>query len=126
MCSSVDGLLPHFPVATLQLNPGELRGDGRGCIVQFETILEFLFIEYQIVPDYIWFDPLLYRDILGAIIFRNAPLARQVAVGEIVSGTVVSGYATKYRNEPCRLLAHPRLANGMILFAVKRNAALGF
>lgn len=117
-------LPPHRPLATIFVQPGELKGDGAGRIIQFERVLNLLWNEYTLIPDYVWYGADLFQDIGAAIIQCNKPKTRFVyeREGDIKAGPTKWLYFSKFSittSKAIELFTHPDLGEGIIIFAEK-------
>lgn len=112
-------LPPHSPLATLFLKQYELKGDGKGCIIQFEQMLDFLWAQYKLGVDFIFYDGALDKDICAAVLMTEEGT---VPKNDLEGGFLITGYKSKYSvafSNIIPLFANPYLKNRELVFAQK-------
>jgi hypothetical protein len=105
-----------------------LTGDGYGQIDQFETVLQYLWDNYRLSPDEIWWSSDVARTASQKILEGAANAAQRFSYvttqDNITGGTIVKNYWNKYgltnEMQSLPLKIHPYLPPGLVFFNTKQ------
>ncbi|MGH9541384.1 MAG: hypothetical protein ACRD2H_05840 [Terriglobales bacterium] len=133
----VDGLLTQAllnatgasPSYVKDLAGAALTSNGDGTIAEFEAALDYLWLQYKIVPDIVWVGGSLISSINKAILAGSTSTLRQIITsdqaGNFTAGNLVASYRSKYSYDGAPkaldIRVHPWLPQGCIVFDLTNN-----
>ncbi|HKT10641.1 MAG TPA: hypothetical protein VJW77_02325 [Terriglobia bacterium] len=107
-----------------------LTADGSGGIVEFETVLQYLWDNFKLSPDAISVGgSKLINSIRTKILAGGSTDALRIfqnfnTAGEVVGGGLVRGYRVQYTGGPAKVIPlelHPWQPEGTIFFDIRQN-----